>query len=209
MARFLGEFRGRLSTVRVDEIGIGYNFGLHLRGERFPVELINVSLPCESRPDWGENDPSRRFTNQRALFYQTVADGFERDQIDGLTDEPTIGQLAGIRYEIDLHGRLKIESKESARSRGVPSPDRADALMLALGRPPWKFEILTTRDLYRSEFNSSRTEQRSHPFFGFDEIGDDHGDDDKRVTMSPRSRWDIIAPGSLARRLRRKPGGAW
>jgi hypothetical protein len=30
---------------------------------------------------------------------------------------------------------MKIESKEKARERGVPSPDRADALMLALGEP--------------------------------------------------------------------------
>ena len=154
--RFLAEFRGSLSVVRVDEIGIGHNFGIHLRDERFSIELINVGLPCESSPSWGENDPARRFTNQRALFFQTLADAFERDQIDGLTDELTIGQLASIWFEIDSHGRLKIESKESARSRGVPSPDRADALMLALGKPPWKVEILTTRDLHKSESNSSR-----------------------------------------------------
>jgi hypothetical protein len=28
---FLNEFRTRLSMVRVDSIGIGHNFGLHLR----------------------------------------------------------------------------------------------------------------------------------------------------------------------------------
>ena len=43
--------------------------------------------------------------------------------------------MAGLLYEIDSHGRIKIESKESARARGVPSPDRAEALMLALGKP--------------------------------------------------------------------------
>jgi len=31
---------------------------------------------------------------------------------------------------------MKIESKEKARDRGVPSPDRAEALMLALCKPP-------------------------------------------------------------------------
>src|SRR5271163_4777835 len=40
--------------------------------------------------------------------------------------------LSSILYEIDSHGRMKIESKEDARKRGVRSPDRADALMLAL-----------------------------------------------------------------------------
>jgi hypothetical protein len=32
--------------------------------------------------------------------------------------------------------RMKIESKEKARERGVPSLDRAEALMLALGQVP-------------------------------------------------------------------------
>jgi hypothetical protein len=30
---------------------------------------------------------------------------------------------------------MKIEPKEKARIRGIPSPDRAEALMLALGKP--------------------------------------------------------------------------
>ena len=42
---------------------------------------------------------------------------------------------------------MKIESKEDARKRGVPSPDRAEALMLALGRPPSVFEFYGVRDL--------------------------------------------------------------
>jgi Terminase large subunit, T4likevirus-type, N-terminal len=91
----LNQFRSRLAVVRVDSIGIGYNFGLHLRDCRFPVELINVGMPCESKPQLGENDPARRFVNLKASFYQALADAFERDQIDGLTDEATIGQLAG------------------------------------------------------------------------------------------------------------------
>lgn len=207
VVRFLAEFRGRFSSVRVDDIGIGHNFGLHLRDARFPVELINVSMRCESQPTWGENDPARRFTNQRALFYQTLADAFERDQIDGLTDELTFGQLASVWFEIDSSGRLKIESKESARARGVPSPDRADALMLALCRPPWKMEILTIRDLHKSEANSPRPHDRLLPIFGFEEIGDDQGDGDNMgLTMNPPSRWDVYAPRSLARWIRRNRG---
>ena len=45
----------------------------------------------------------------------------------------TIGQLADLRYEIDSRGRLRIEIKAKARSRRRASPDRAEALMLAMG----------------------------------------------------------------------------
>ncbi len=149
VVNFLNEYRSRLSIVRVDAIGIGHNFGLHLRDCRFPVELINVGMPCESKPQWGENDPVRRFVNLKASFYQALADAFEHDQVEGLSDEATIGQLAGLLTEVDSSGRMKIESKEDARKRGVPSPDRAEALMLALCRPPQKMEFYSVCDLPR------------------------------------------------------------
>lgn len=135
VVRFLEPYRSRLTSVRVDGTGIGHNFGLHLRDRGFPVDLVKVGLPCQSRPDLGENDPSKRFANEKARLYQNLADAFERDEIDRLSDEMTIGQLADIRYEIDSHGRMRIESKQKARSRRHASPDRAEALMLAIGKP--------------------------------------------------------------------------
>jgi hypothetical protein len=142
VVKFLNEYRSRLSIVRVDAIGIGHNFGLNLRSDRFPVELVNVGMPRESKPQWGENDPARRFLNLKASFYQALADAFEHDQIEGLTDETTIGHLAGLLTEFDSRGRMKIESKEDARKRGIPSPDRAEALMLALCKPPEKYDFI-------------------------------------------------------------------
>lgn len=49
----------------------------------------------------------------------------------GLVDERAISQLATIRYSYNARGQLVIESKEDARRRGVKSPDRAEAIMLA------------------------------------------------------------------------------
>jgi hypothetical protein len=72
-------------------------------------------------------------SNEKARLYQNLADAFERDEIDGLSDEMTIGQISDIRYEIDSRGRMRIESKQKARSRRRASPDRAEALMLAIG----------------------------------------------------------------------------
>jgi hypothetical protein len=60
VVRFLAPYRRHLTTVRVDDIGIGHNFGSHLRDERFVVELVNVSLPSQGRPEWHENDPAKQ-----------------------------------------------------------------------------------------------------------------------------------------------------
>jgi hypothetical protein len=56
---------------------------------------------------------------------------FQNGEVSGLDDEVSIAQLASIRYEINPRGQVQIESKEEARKRGVKSPDRAEALMLA------------------------------------------------------------------------------
>lgn len=136
----------------------------------------------------GENDPARRFVNLKACFYQTLADAFERDLVEGLVDEETIGQLSGLLYELDSQGRIKIEAKEKARARGVPSPDRAEALMLALCKPPQRIEYYSARD-------SQHLEQSSDDRL----YDDDHG--------SPRSRrWDGWASGSAANHFRRHSG---
>jgi hypothetical protein len=48
-------------------------------------------------------------------------------------------QFAALQYGFTSQGQLKVESKEEMRDRGVPSPDRADALALAFAADlaPW------------------------------------------------------------------------
>jgi hypothetical protein len=58
--------------------------------------LINVSKACDSRPGLPENSPAHRFANLKAQYYQTLADAFELNHIDGLTDDVTLGQLANL-----------------------------------------------------------------------------------------------------------------
>jgi len=94
---------------------------------------------CRARanPNWERGSGSALFKLE-GLFLPGTRHAFERDQVEGLLDETTIGQLAGLLYEFDSQGRMKIESKEKARERGVVSPDRADALMLALCKAPYE-----------------------------------------------------------------------
>ena len=70
----------------------------------------------------------------KAELYWGLRQRFQAGDVAGLTDERTIGQLAGIRYRHTARGQVEIERKEDARKRGVKSPDRAEAVMLALAR---------------------------------------------------------------------------
>jgi hypothetical protein len=136
------------------------------------------------------NDPAQRFVNLKAGYYQELADAFERDQVEGLTDEETIGQLSGILYEIDPQGRMKIESKEKARERGAPSPDRAEALMLALCKPPPDYYgYRSARDIPRKRSGDVESETSGLPYsMGFKEIGDDDRSDELSDSRSWRYR---------------------
>ena len=58
-----------------------------------------------------------------------------RELIFEASDEPTLndlkGQLTSRRTKHDARGKLWIESKEDMRKRGLPSPDLADACLMA------------------------------------------------------------------------------
>ena len=83
-------------------------------------------------------DPTR-FQNARAEWYWGLRDRFEQGEIAICPDDELAAQLAGIRYAIDSSGRIGIESKPDMRSRGIASPDIADALTLAFSAPKEPF----------------------------------------------------------------------
>ena len=52
------------------------------------------------------------------------------------SDEILQAELLSLRYDVTSSGQVKLESKRAIRKKGMPSPDRADALALAFMRPP-------------------------------------------------------------------------
>jgi hypothetical protein len=123
----LSQFKENLEIVNVDSVGVGYHMGTHLKSLGFPVREVNVG---KSPRD------SEKFSNLKAELYWGLRLRAEVGEISGLTDERTIAQLAGIRYSHNARGQVVIESKDEAVKRGVKSPDRAEALMLAFAKVP-------------------------------------------------------------------------
>jgi len=108
--------------VNIDSCGIGYYMARHLEDLGFVVSDVNVG-----------NAPSDRekYSNLKAELYWALRMRLESSEMSGLLDKTAIAQLASIRYKTDPRGRIVIESKDDARKRGVKSPDRAEAIMLA------------------------------------------------------------------------------
>ena len=120
--------------VCIDEIGVGAGVVDRLREQGYQVRGINVAR--SARQD-------NVFANLRAEGYWRLRDLFAGGSITIPRDNRLMGELAALRYSYDSQGRILMESKEAMRQRGQPSPDVADALMLAFVDLPGRARLWT------------------------------------------------------------------
>lgn len=112
---------GKPTTV-IDAIGVGAGVVDRLLEQKFEVIGCNVAEKAED---------DEHFANQRSEFYWGLRQRFADDDIDLPDDEQFLSELSKIKYKVNSRGQTLIESKEDIKKRGLPSPDYADALMLA------------------------------------------------------------------------------
>lgn len=110
------------SGINVDEIGLGAGVLDRLNELGHNATGINVAKPATD---------SDRFENLRAEMFWNVRELLEAEALTISDDSVLIEQTAAIRYEYTSRGRIKLESKSMMSG----SPDRADALALALLEP--------------------------------------------------------------------------
>lgn len=119
--------KGKAPAV-VDVIGIGSGVVDRLAQRRINVIPHNASEQAIE---------PHRFVNRRAEVFWHFKEMCEEGGIDlpdEKEDDELISQLGTIRWGSDGRGRIKIESKDEMKKRGLPSPDKADAaVMSAMG----------------------------------------------------------------------------
>jgi hypothetical protein len=77
------------------------------------------------------NDRVERFLNKKAEASWNLRNLLEAGEVSLPNDPILMSQLVSIRYEIRSDRKIKVESKEDAKKRGLKSPDRADAVIMA------------------------------------------------------------------------------
>lgn len=122
--------------AKVDVIGIGRGVVDRGKEQNLPFVGVNVSMAPSQEPDIAARIAAKKlgtnFANQRAEFYWHLRTLFETGDIDiDPLDEALAAELVEIRFFRTSKGAIQVESKKDMLSRGVPSPNRADALMLA------------------------------------------------------------------------------
>jgi hypothetical protein len=112
-----------VGKIKVDAIGLGAGVADRLRELGYEVVDVNVGSAASDPEKW---------PNLRHELWWELRELFHNNEIHGVTDETTIGQCSSVKYSFDSrHTYPLIEKKEDMKKRGLKSPDRAEALMLA------------------------------------------------------------------------------
>ena len=134
-----------VEKAKVDMIGIGRGVvdrARELKGS-YPGEVQGIDVgkaPYEQKvnpkkPKQAEEE-EEGFFNLRAYLWWHLRKLFESGLIDiDQKDEDLAQELGAIRYKRMSNNKIQIESKADAKKRGIPSPNRAEAVMLSFAPP--------------------------------------------------------------------------
>jgi len=115
------DHKSRPAEILVDSIGLGAGVVDRLIELKLPARGINVS----ESPAMGGT-----YLNLRAELWHKAKAWLEKRDCKIPNNEDLIGELATVRYTFTSNGKIKIESKDDIRKRGLKSPDMADAFVL-------------------------------------------------------------------------------
>ncbi len=117
-----------VSLCCIDEIGVGSGVVDRVREtvEEQGLRCRVVGLNSGERAQDNE-----QYANSRAEWWWGLRERFEAGEIAIPQDDELAAQLTALKFRYTSRGQVLIESKEDMRKRGLASPDRADALMLA------------------------------------------------------------------------------
>lgn len=126
-ARLLLDRHGGTEDPRVpmmiDAVGIGTGTFDHLREDGYDVHPFSYGDPAYDKT---------RFVNRWSEMWWSFREEMQEGLIDlDPADDDLAAQLQRPKWSLDSRGRIVVESKKELAKRGVPSPDRADAALMA------------------------------------------------------------------------------
>ena len=113
--------RDRPVEILVDSIGVGGGVVDRLQELGLPTVGVNSS----EAPSMAGT-----YSNLRAELWFKLKGWLESREVLIPKDDALLAELVSPKYKFTSSGKMQIESKEQMRKRGLPSPDRADAVCL-------------------------------------------------------------------------------
>lgn len=110
-------------SIYVDSIGLGSGVVDRLRELGLPAVGINVSESPAMKTS---------YVNLRAELWGKMKSWLEQRGCAIPKDDDLLAELTAPRYAFNSGGKLRVESKDEMKKRGLSSPDLADACILTL-----------------------------------------------------------------------------
>lgn len=118
-----GDETSAQGVVVVDEVGLGAGVADRLRELGYNVSGFNGGRQARA---------SGRFANSRAETYWKLRELLERGTVALPPDETLFDELVALQWRPTPEGRVRLEAKDDLHGRIGRSPDRADAVTMAL-----------------------------------------------------------------------------
>lgn len=123
---------GKRMVVRCDAVGLGGGVPDRLRELQIEgnlprdIEIIDMNAGSKAQ------DPNRYY-DAGTEWWAGLADRLKEERAYGpvFAQKRALAQLTRRKYHVLSDGRMKLESKEEMRKRGLPSPDWGDAIAFA------------------------------------------------------------------------------
>lgn len=135
------------AEIMVDDTGVGggvtdqLNEAIRSRGLPYTVYPINNESTAEDNDHY-----DNLATEQHAALREWLQENFSsfiqggEATIQLPNDERLIAQLTSRKYFMTGKGKIRLESKKDMKKRGLASPDRADAVVLAFAPAVGEFD---------------------------------------------------------------------
>ncbi|MFA7654388.1 MAG: terminase B [Candidatus Magasanikbacteria bacterium] len=118
-----------VDAIKVDDTGVGGGVVDILSDTMGELRLNCNLVPCNNG---GPGDDS--YHNEAAIMWGHVKDLMKTNDLQLPDDDELVAQLTTRHYKLSQKGKIQLERKEDMKKppRSLPSPDKADALALAL-----------------------------------------------------------------------------
>lgn len=122
-----------ISAVKMDVTGVGAGAYDRVKEVVDENRVLDVDL-YEVKGSESAND-DEQYNNRATEVWGMLKGMLQEGKLDLPKDEDLINQLTTRKYSYTSRGQIKLESKEDLKSRGLPSPDKADGTGYAFYKP--------------------------------------------------------------------------
>lgn len=129
------------SICMVDEGGVGGGVVDRLRQLRIPVIGVDFGAGADGYANNGV-----KYANKRAEIWGALRDWLEGGSIPNIVTGENVtltDELTAPTYTLTKKEEIQLESKKEMRSRGVPSPNVADALACTFAFPTYEYQSVS------------------------------------------------------------------